>query len=214
MLIFACDCALARCSVALVRGETTLARMVEDREKGHAERIAPMAQAAFEEARLDPQAIERIGVVVGPGGFTGVRVGLAFARGLALATRARAVGVTSLAALAETARSTLSDPVAAVIDARRGGVYAALFDVDGSPLVAPFLAEPQACLAKLKAGAAGASFAVVGSGAPLLGADRAIEAIDPLAVARIAARAPAPDRPPAPLYLREPDAKPQRVAPR
>ncbi|WP_425410413.1 tRNA (adenosine(37)-N6)-threonylcarbamoyltransferase complex dimerization subunit type 1 TsaB [Hyphococcus sp.] len=211
MLVMGLDTALQRCSVAIMRGETVYADFASDMERGHAEHLAPMAAQALAQARVSVRDLDRVGVVVGPGGFTGVRVALSFARGLGVGTGIPVIGVTSLAALAANITpSGANELVAAIIDARRGQVYAALFDPQANAVLAePFVADPASAHAKLKASADGRDFLLTGSGAPLL--DRASSGaaqIDAKVVARLAARAPHPATPPAPLYLRAPDAKP------
>ncbi len=211
MLILAVDTALQRCSVAIVKNGAPLAVEIEDREKGHAERLAPMAAAAFRKAGVAPTDLDRIGVVVGPGGFTGVRVALAFTRAMGLATGAGVVGVASLEALAGNVSETDSD-IAAVIDARRGQVYAGLYRA-GACVIAPFVAAPAEAVGCLAAAASG-NVLTVGTGGPLLppragwAAADADPQINPVVVAELAAAAPAPAGPPAPLYLRPPDARP------
>ena len=218
MLVMGLDTSLQRCSVAILRdGETAADRFV-DMERGHAEALAPMTAAALAEAGVKIGDLDRIGVVIGPGGFTGLRVALAFARGLRLGTGVAVVGVTSLAALAgATSGTALAAPI---IDARRGHVYAGLYAADGACLLEPFVAEPQRALELLAEKTAGAAVELVGSGAGLapdppagwrLAA--AAEQIDAKIVARLAAAAPRPDGPPAPLYLRPPDAKPPKPGP-
>ena len=214
MLILAVDTALQRCSVAIMRNGKTLAAEIEDREKGHAERIAPMADAVFRQAGVAPRDLDRIGVVVGPGGFTGVRVGLSFARAMGLAADAKVVGVASTEALA--ANETADDGlVAGIIDARRGQVYAGLYQ-GRATILAPFVADPVAAAAKLQRAAQREIF-IVGTGAQFLPQDaqwRIADTgsqIDPLVVARLVAAAPPPTDPPAPLYLRAPDAKPAKA---
>ena len=218
MLTMGLDTALQRCSVAILRGETVVARMAEDMAKGHAERLAPMAAAVLDKAGVRVVDLDRIGVIVGPGGFTGVRVGLAFARGLAIGTGVPVVGVTSLAAIAANVEDHAdAGLIGAVIDARRGQVYAGLYGADGTECCAPFVAAPEAALQTIVDAAAGAPVALVGSGAGLLPVlsegwtlSQADPQIDPVAAARLAAAAPAPSGPPAPLYLRGPDAKPPK----
>ena len=155
------------------------------------------------EAGLGFDKLERIGVTVGPGSFTGLRVGLAFAKGLASALSIPAVGVGALEALAEPERGN----VVAVLDAKRGQVYLQAFS-DGAPVSAPDALPIETAAARV------AEFApdtLIGTGAYLLAGVRpgvrVIEAdvTDPVAVARLAAvRSPVPPRP---LYLRAPDAK-------
>jgi tRNA threonylcarbamoyladenosine biosynthesis protein TsaB len=146
-------------------------------------------------------------VTIGPGSFTGLRVGLAFARGLALASGAALAGIGALAALAAGAKGQ----TAAVIDARRGLVYVQAFDV-GRPLFEPDILPIADAAERVRASAPGA-LTLVGPGATLL-ADLipgatvdAIAAPDLAALGRLAAAAtPTPDL--RPLYLRAPDAKP------
>lgn len=203
MIVLAIDTCLFACSVAVVDGEQVLARRVEPMSRGHQERLAPLVQEAMAEAGLGFDKLERIGVTVGPGSFTGLRVGLAFAKGLASALSIPAVGIGSLEALADTERGN----VVAVLDAKRGQVYLQAFS-DGVPVSAPDALPIETAAARV------AEFApdtLIGTGAALLAAVRpgakVIEAdvTDPVAVARLAAlRSPVPPRP---LYLRAPDAK-------
>ncbi|MHA7870983.1 MAG: tRNA (adenosine(37)-N6)-threonylcarbamoyltransferase complex dimerization subunit type 1 TsaB [Hyphococcus sp.] len=209
------DTALQCCSVAILRNGAPLAGRAAGMERGHAEHLAPMAASVLAEAGLSVRDLDRIGVVVGPGGFTGVRIALAFARGLVIGTDVKAVGVTSLAALAANVDVSRDMLVAPVLDARRGQVYAALYDSSGAARLAPFVAAPALAAEKLAAAAGQAQVKTVGTGAGLLApppsswrASGAPDQIDAKAVARLAAGAPAPDGPPAPLYLRAPDAKP------
>lgn len=203
MIVLAIDTCLFACSVAVVDGEQVLARRVEPMSRGHQERLAPLVQEAMAEAGLGFDKLERIGVTVGPGSFTGLRVGLAFAKGLASALSIPAVGIGALEALADTE----SGNVVAVLDAKRGQVYLQAFS-DGAPVSAPDALPIETAAARV------AEFApdiLIGTGAALLAGVRpgvrVIEAdvTDPVAVARLAAlRSPVPPRP---LYLRAPDAK-------
>ena len=203
MIVLAIDTCLVACSVAVVDGERVLARRVEPMSRGHQERLAPLVQEAMVEAGLGFDKLERIGVTVGPGSFTGLRVGLAFAKGLASALSIPAVGIGALEALAEPERGN----VVAVLDAKRGQVYLQAFS-DGVAVSAPDALPIETAAARV------AEFApdtLIGTGAVLLAGVRpgvrVVEAdvTDPVAVARLAAaRSPVPPRP---LYLRAPDAK-------
>lgn len=211
MPILAIDTALRSCSLAIlvdgaVRGKTAVSMA-----SGHAEHLAPLAAALFAETGVDPRALARIGVVIGPGQFAGVRVGLAFARGLLIGTNARIVGLSSLEGLAASIGAHTEEFAAPAIDARRGEVYAALFDRDGRPIVEPFVAAPEAARARLFAEIAPARVALCGDGAALIDPDRMcrhsnVVDIDPAALARRASIAHPHSMPPAPLYLRPPDA--------
>lgn len=203
MIVLALDTCLFACSAAVVRDGELLARRIDPMARGHQERLAPLVQEVMAEAGLGFEALDRIGVTVGPGSFTGLRVGLAFAKGLSAALSIPAVGVGSLEALAQ----PFSGRVLAVLDAKRGQVYLQAFE-DGAALSAPDALPLEIAAARV------VEFApqvMVGTGAPLLAAVRPAARIepldhtDPLAVALVAAaRAPVPPRP---LYLRAPDAK-------
>ncbi len=219
MLILGLDTALQRCSVAILRGDDVLARQSVDMERGHAERLAPMVKAVLGMANIRVADLDRVGVVIGPGGFTGVRVALAFARGLVIGTAVKAVGVTSLAALAGKVQMPDGGRAAAVIDARRGQVYAGLYAQSGTEIVPPFVATPEEALKRLTDKVGTDPVSIVGSGGSLLGqlppnwvVSDADAQIDAVMVARLAGKAPIPTAAPGPLYLRAPDAKPPKKA--
>lgn len=207
MIVLGLDTCLNACSVAVVDGGRVLAHRSEVMARGHQERLAPMAQAVMADAGLPFAALGRIGVTVGPGSFTGLRVGIAFAKGLASALGLPAVPVGALEALAAEGGEGL---VAAAIDARRDQVYLQAFEA-GRPLMAPDALPLGQAAARIVELAMGRPLTLVGSGAPLLAdaapAARVLtpEGCDARKVAELAAaRAPAPLKP---LYLRAPDAK-------
>jgi tRNA threonylcarbamoyladenosine biosynthesis protein TsaB len=101
MIILALDTALQACSVALVQDGQILRERVELTGRGHAERLAPLVQEIIAEARTALSDVDRIAVTTGPGAFTGLRVGLAFGRGLALALARHCIGVSTLQVLAQ-----------------------------------------------------------------------------------------------------------------
>ncbi len=212
------DTSLQCCSVAILRDGAVVADQSLAMERGHAEHLAPMAARALAEAGIAVRDLDRIGVVVGPGGFTGVRVGLSFARGLAIGTGLDVVGITSLAALAENIESAEPDAlVAPVIDARRGQLYAGLYRRGGAVLIAPFVATPEHVSERLQKAAGAQPVSLVGSGAAQIARKRRQwidsglpEQISAKYVARRAAATPPPEGPPGPLYLRAPDAKPPK----
>lgn len=206
MFVLGLDTCLSSCSVAVVDVERVLASAREVMARGHQERLAPMAREVMAQAGLPFDRLERIAVTVGPGSFTGLRVGIAFAKGLALALDLPAVGIGTLEALA----AEEGGLVFPAIDARRGQLYLQAFE-DGRALMAPDALTAETAAARVAELSQGRPFTLVGSGAALL-ADlmpgaRLIpaEGADARQVARLAARrTPAPLKP---LYLRAPDAK-------
>lgn len=220
MRLLAIDTAASLCATCVwdtERGE--LGREVLDLGKGHAEHLMAVIETALERAGRTYADLGAIAVSVGPGSFTGVRVGVATARGLALALGIPAVGVTTLEALAEEARDRRpGSAVVAAIDAGRGQVYVAQFSAAGAAAFGPaVLSREQAVehVAKMPEDAV-----LTGSAASLLaqataGAIASYAATADIAVyARLAARklAAEPDiarHRPRPLYLRGADARPQ-----
>jgi tRNA threonylcarbamoyladenosine biosynthesis protein TsaB len=210
VIVLAFDTCLGACSAAILAGDRLLGESSEPMTRGHQERLAPAVRDLMAAAKVSFGDLDRIGVTVGPGSFTGLRVGLAFAKGLALALGRPCVGVGTLEALA--AGAGAKGRAAAVIDAGRGCVYVQAFAADEA-LTPPEILPTAQAAARLGAPAAGGEITLVGPGAALLAGlipgARRVEIAAPLAewVARLAARAPA--SPPHPLYLRAPDARPK-----
>lgn len=208
MIILAIDTCLEACSAALLEGATVLAADSLPMARGHQEALAPLVEKLVAQAGIAFSDLDRIGVTVGPGSFTGLRVGLAFAKGLGAALDRPVAGIGALAALAEPHGPGLVFPL---IDARRGQVYLQAF-AQGRPLMAPDALEIDTAAARLAELSAGGACRLVGSGAALLagllpGAEVFPDgACDPAAVGRLAAAAPGTAAP-RPLYLRAPDAR-------
>jgi tRNA threonylcarbamoyladenosine biosynthesis protein TsaB len=114
------------------------------RRPAHAAKLLELAEAALRDAGLDWDAVTRLAVGVGPGGFTGLRIGIATARALAQGRGLEVAPVGSLHALAAGAAATVTRPVLAVLDARRGEAFAAAWDAAGALLVAPAALDPEA----------------------------------------------------------------------
>ena len=213
MICLGLDTALGACSAALAEGGHVVARRYAEMSTGHAEALAPMVQALMTEAGVPFSALGRVAVTTGPGTFTGQRIGLAFARGLALALKIPCVGVTTLGAIAAAARAAHQDgTIVVIVDARRGEAYVQAFEPgenDAQPALVPF----ESIVGQLTA--ATGRLVLAGSAAPLIaarlpGAEPLIAAAvqpDAAHVALMGLRAALTARPPRPLYLRAPDAK-------
>lgn len=222
MHILAFDTCFDGCSACVAelqgRAVSILSAEFERFETGHAERLIPMIGEVMREAQVGFDQICRIAVTIGPGTFTGTRIGIAAARSLALATGARTIGVSSLAVMAEAARGEIGEGrLAVVVDARRGEVYAQAFGAGGGDALSP----PQLLTLEDAARIAGdGAITFVGSAAAEVGAiatgngRRARSLLtdlvpDAVALAQLAGTLPASDAPLTPLYMRPPDAKPQ-----
>jgi len=206
MICLGLDTALGACSAALTGADGPIARRFELRTTGHAEALAPMVDGLLREAGCPFAALTRIAVTTGPGTFTGQRIGLAFARGLALALKIPCIGITTLEAMAA---ATLAErpghPVLVITDARRGECYAQAFTTNGIPIGTPALLTLDAAAALIApdttiAGTAAEGLSIHG------GVLSAIRQPDAAFIAALALTRP-DHGPPAPLYLRAPDAK-------
>ncbi|MFZ2031932.1 MAG: tRNA (adenosine(37)-N6)-threonylcarbamoyltransferase complex dimerization subunit type 1 TsaB [Vitreimonas sp.] len=190
MIVLAVDTALDACSVAIVRGDAVLASLSERMQRGQAERLAPMAREAADAAGVAFSELDRIAVTTGPGSFTGVRVGLSFARALALALSRPCIGVSTLEALA--LQGGEAGLRAALIETP-GAAYCALYE-NGAPLVAPRGIAHGQHEAVLREAAGDRAFALTAPGV----------VADAVAMARRAARLESENYKPDPLYLRAP----------
>lgn len=216
MRILALDTSLAACSVAVLGNGTVLARRHDLIGRGHAERLMPMLADVLEAAGVGIGDVDRLAVTTGPGTFTGIRVGLAAARGLALATGKPLIGVTTFEALvaAQAEADSAGWPALVTIDAGRGDVYVQLFDAARGPLVPPAVVATGDIPALLPAGPVwliGPASESVKAGAGARAADLKPAPIpvdpDAVQVARLATLRALPvfGAPPVgPLYLRTP----------
>lgn len=206
MILLAIDTCQGACSAAVMADGRVLSSRVEPMLRGHQERLAGLVAEVMLESGLNFSQLSRVGVTVGPGSFTGLRVGLAFAKGLGAALGIPAVGVGVLEALA----ATEPGMVFAVMDAKRSQFYIQAF-IDGKPLTAPDALDVETAAARLAELSGGGPVILIGTGATQLAesAPAAVvvvaDHVDPAAVAKLAARKP--PIPPRPLYLRAPDAK-------
>jgi tRNA threonylcarbamoyladenosine biosynthesis protein TsaB len=224
MLILAIDTALDACAAAVLDTGTSkmIAMESQPMKRGHAEALMPLIGRVMKDAGLPFAALDRIAVTTGPGSFTGLRVGLSAARGIALAAAKPAVGLTTLSAYAAPLISESDEhPVISAIDARHDHVYLQVVSGNGSSLVRPKVAPIEEALAASRFGTPH----LVGNAAKLL-ADRwpkdapppikvdAQPAPDISWVAWLGAAVNPATAPAKPYYLRAPDAKPsQQIAP-
>lgn len=219
MLILAIDTALDACSAAILDTDSSALRAAESlpMSRGHAEALMPAIARVMKAADLSFAALDRIAVTVGPGSFTGLRVGLSAARGIGLAAGKPVVGVTTLSAFAAPLLSDASTtPIVSVIDARHDHVYMQAVRGDGTTLVRPRVAPVEDVFETARYG----ELHLVGNAtqqiadrwpselARLSGVDMK-PAPDIAFVAWLALAADPERSAPRPYYLRPVDAKPQ-----
>src|SRR3984893_6828617 len=156
MLILAIDTALDACAAAVLDTGATRLIAVESQamKRGHAEALMPLIARVMKESALPFAALDRIAVTTGPGSFTGLRVGLSAARGIALAAHKPAVGGTTLSAYAAPVVSESGEqPVISAIDARHDHVYFQVVSGDGDSLIGPRVAPIEEALGASRFGA-------------------------------------------------------------
>jgi tRNA threonylcarbamoyladenosine biosynthesis protein TsaB len=220
MLILAIDTALDACAAGVL--DTVSARLIAQEsqamKRGHAEALMPLIARVIEQSGIAFAALDRIAVTTGPGSFTGLRVGLSAARGIALAANKPVVGLTTLTAYAAPLVSeNCEHPIISAIDARHDHVYLQAVSGNGSSLIRPRVASIEEALGAARFGAPH----LVGNAARILADRWPAQAPSPLRVDP----QPAPDiawvallgaavnpntAPARPFYLRAPDAKPTK----
>ncbi|MBY0532548.1 MAG: tRNA (adenosine(37)-N6)-threonylcarbamoyltransferase complex dimerization subunit type 1 TsaB [Xanthobacteraceae bacterium] len=220
MKILAIDTALDACQAAVFDSGAAklLAMLSHDMRRGHAEALIPIIADTMKAAGLDYPELDRIATTVGPGSYTGLRVCISAARGIAMAASKPAVGITTLAALsAPLIEEDPAVPVVAAIDARHGNVFFHMAGAGHRVLLSARHTPLEEAILTVAAG----PVRLVGPGAALLASKwprhtgPAPVSVDVRTkpsiewVARLAA-ATEPTRSPAkPLYLRAPDVTPQ-----
>ncbi|MCP1336414.1 tRNA (adenosine(37)-N6)-threonylcarbamoyltransferase complex dimerization subunit type 1 TsaB [Futiania mangrovi] len=216
--ILALDSAQGDVSAAVVTGGAVRALASAQATRAAAERLPDLAAEALTAAGLTLSGIAAIAVTVGPGGFSGIRTAVAFARGLALPHGVAVIGIGTLDALHAAAWvQAPGEPGTVAFDARRGEVYVQAFDGGGAPFSDPRAVPPEDAARALAVHQPGGF--VAGTGAPLIAAALAATGGDPARftwradvsydaghVGLCAALRPGAHRAPDPLYLRAPDA--------
>lgn len=217
MRILAIDTALPAVSACVLDtdGSEPAASETIAMERGHAEALMPLIERVVEKAG-GFATLDRVAVTVGPGSFTGIRIGLSAGHAIAIARKIEIVGVSTLSALAA---PYILDPfegaVAAAIDARHGQIFIAAFGPDGRAVLTPRRTSPREALRDMGEG----PLTLTGSGAGLLAQEAKAAgarvtivseaaAPDIAFVARLGLVAHAATAPARPLYLKAPDAKP------
>jgi tRNA threonylcarbamoyladenosine biosynthesis protein TsaB len=222
MRVLAIDTALGACSAAVL--DTADGGIVASESlamaRGHAEALMPLIARVMQTSGLAFRDLDRVVVTTGPGSFTGLRVGIAAARGLGVATGLPVVGVSTLSAYAAPyLGADETSPVVAAIDARHAHVYLQVFAPGGRTLVAPRLAP----LTDAARAASDTASCIVGSAAQTVASALPNTAPTPVTVdagdapdiawiAQIGAVLPEAQAPPKPFYLRAPDAQPQNAS--
>ena len=223
MLILAIDTALDACAAAVLDTGTSKVIATESQamKRGHAEALMPLIARVMKQSALPFAALDRIAVTTGPGSFTGLRVGISAARGLALAAKRPAVGLTTLSAYAAAIVGQSGPaPVISAIDARHDHVYFQIVGGDGSQLVRPAVASIDEAIAASQFGAPH----LVGNAARILAERWPKDGPQPVAVdtqpapdiswvAWLGAAANPDTNPARPFYLKAPDAKPAALPP-
>lgn len=217
MKLLAFDAASSACSAAVFVDGRVAAERFAAMERGQAEALVPMIEAVMAEAGLAFAALDGLAVTIGPGAFTGVRIGLAAAHGLALARSLPCVGLTTLEAVAFPAANELreGETLIAAVESKREELFLQPFRSNLGPVGAAFAASPEEAGTLLPEGrlllagdgadrlrsGLGARAAIAGASGPPRAA-----AFVALGAARL--RQAVPSVLPRPLYLRSPDARP------
>lgn len=225
MRLLALDAANAACSAAMRIDGATVAALSEPMQRGQAEHLLPMAAEVLQRAGCAPLELDAVAVTVGPGAFTGIRIGLSAARAFGLAVGVPVIGVTCFEIWRHACRD--EGRLVVALETKRSDVYLQAFDAAGAAVAGPASLEPEAAPAWLPPGrwaltgdAAMRLVSVLGEADARLAIVAPAPAVDASTVAEVAeARIgrdglPPPDAPPPrPLYLRPPDVNPKPRAP-
>ncbi|SCA55880.1 putative molecular chaperone [Candidatus Terasakiella magnetica] len=142
MKILAMDTAAAACSLALWQDDSVTHHVLKEMSRGHAAELLPLAEELLNKAGLGILDLDALAVTIGPGAFTGLRIGLASARGFAAASNKPVIAVTTLEAIAHGVGAQ-DCTVLCALDAKRADLYAQVFDGQAQPLCEPVARLPQ-----------------------------------------------------------------------
>lgn len=217
MKILALDTASSWCAAAVYDSGTdmVLAQISENIGKGHAEVLMDYIEQAMAQSAIVMTELDRVAVNIGPGSFTGVRIGVSAARGFALALERPAIGISAFDALAcEVAISHPGQPVLVLFEAHRGEIYAQAFGADMLAITGPMVLSRDEALALVRQQSS--ETVLAGSAAvalnEILAGTFSTAQTEPTGrigtFAKLAALRE-PGAAPKPLYMRGPDVKPQ-----
>jgi tRNA threonylcarbamoyl adenosine modification protein YeaZ len=219
MRILAIDTALGACSACVLEAGQSTPLAIEQiaMDRGHAEALMPLIERVMQSVDGGFSTLDRVAVTVGPGSYTGLRVGISAARGIALAAGIPAIGVTTLAATA--APLIGREPgrvIAAALDARHGQVWFQALSSEGKPLVSVRQVSHRDAARAIGAGPVslvGSAAMAIANEAWAIGLDALVldeaRAPDIVWVARLGLIADPQNAPPRPLYLKAPETTPQ-----
>ncbi len=222
MRILAIDTALGACSACVLEAGSATPLAIEQiaMDRGHAEALMPLIERVMQSVEGGFASLDRVAVTVGPGSYTGLRVGISAARGIALAAGIPAIGVTTLAATA--APLIGREPgrvIAAALDARHGQVWFQALSSEGKPLVSVRQVNHRDAARAIGAGPVsivGSAAMAIANEAWAIGLDALVldeaKAPDITWVARLGMIADPQSAPPRPLYLKAPETTPQDKA--
>ena len=219
MILLALDASANLCSAALYDcgQRKILSSKSENIGRGHAERLMSLLAEVLENANLEYKDVGRIATTVGPGSFTGIRVGLATARGLALGLNIPVIGINALEAIAfqhNRDKNHAKTPIIVTLDAKRGEIFTQIFSSTSEPLTTP----QAVALDQIRDFIPDQPIRIAGSGYQTIinaiGAQSYEFLSDQTAanindIAKLANQMPVSSNKPSPLYLRSADAKPQ-----
>jgi tRNA threonylcarbamoyl adenosine modification protein YeaZ len=219
MRILAIDTALGACSACVLEAGSSVPVAIEQvaMERGHAEALMPMIERVMGKVEGGFSSLDRVAVTIGPGSYTGLRVGISAARAIAFAAGIPAVGVSTLAATAAPLIGREGGRViAAALDAKHGQAWFQALNAQGKQLVSIRQVNHRDAARAIGAGPVslvGSAALAVANEAWAIGLDAVIvddaKAPDVIWVARLGLIADPQSAPPRPLYLKEPETTPQ-----
>ncbi|MEQ8507883.1 MAG: tRNA (adenosine(37)-N6)-threonylcarbamoyltransferase complex dimerization subunit type 1 TsaB [Rhodospirillaceae bacterium] len=209
MRVLAFDTSMSACSVAVWQDNEVLSETTEMMVHGQAEALLPAIEHALKVSAITYADLDRVAVTVGPGSFTGVRVGLATARGLGAATGLPVMGIRTTEVIATQARQGTNKAIAVVIDARRAEVYLHCFHNNGQQIMGPACLLPEDAAAQLERD----NWVIAGDAAKLVSSHMKqhhdiadVKSVNVLTLAAMVADRAVPEVGPRPVYIRPPDA--------